>query len=118
MLKSCIISGIAGRSIVSEKKTVSRVLLSNASVNHALRLMVIGSIAIPSSELPLFSDSSGSSILRILIGRRLALFIVNGKGAPYSRHSEHIIVLDSEDHYYCTKWLDSSSLDRVREPTS
>lgn len=115
MLKSCIISGIAGRSIVSEKKTVSRVLLSNARVNHALRLMVIGSIAIPSSELP---DSSGSSILRILIGRRLALFIVNGKGAPYSRHSEHPIVLDSEDNYYCTKWLDSSSLDRVREPTS
>src|SRR5919106_6883845 len=102
MLKPCIISGIAGRSIVSEKKTVSRVLLSSARVNHALRLMVIGSIALPSSGLPLFSANSGSSILRILIGRRLALFIVNGKGAPYSRHNEHPIVLVSEDTYYCT----------------
>lgn len=35
ILKSFIISGIAGRSIVSEKKTTKRVLLSIAKVSHA-----------------------------------------------------------------------------------
>ncbi|HYY40945.1 MAG TPA: hypothetical protein VE692_06815 [Nitrososphaera sp.] len=40
MLKSFMISGIAGKSIVSEKKTVRRVLLSIARVNHAWRLTV------------------------------------------------------------------------------
>jgi hypothetical protein len=40
MLKSCIISGMAGKSMVSEKKTVKRVLLSIAKVNQAWRLTV------------------------------------------------------------------------------
>jgi hypothetical protein len=41
MLKSFIISGIAGRSIVSEKNTTNNVLLSIPRVIHALRLIVI-----------------------------------------------------------------------------
>src|SRR5581483_8658550 len=41
MLKSCIISGMAGSSMVSEKKTTKRVLLSIPRVNHAERLAVV-----------------------------------------------------------------------------
>ena len=96
MLKSCIISGIAGRSIVSEKKTVRRVLLSNARVIHALRLIVIvfpePAPALPSLGLSLFCVCSGLSILRILIVRGLALFIVNGNRAPNRRHKPYLVV--------------------------
>ncbi|HZA63671.1 MAG TPA: hypothetical protein VE573_12420 [Nitrososphaeraceae archaeon] len=38
MLKSSIISGMAGKSIVSEKKTTKSVLLSIPRVNQACRL--------------------------------------------------------------------------------
>jgi len=47
MLKSCMISGMAGRSMVSEKKTVRRVLLSIARVNQAWRLTVTLWVFIP-----------------------------------------------------------------------
>src|SRR6185437_238040 len=50
ILNSFMISGIAGRSMVSEKKTVRRVQLSIARVNHARRLTIIPSLL---SSIPL-----------------------------------------------------------------
>ena len=47
ILNSFMISGIAGRSMVSEKKTVRSVLLSIARVNHAWRPTVIPSVLSP-----------------------------------------------------------------------
>jgi hypothetical protein len=41
MEKSCMISGMAGRSMVSENMTAKSVLLSIARVNHAERLTVV-----------------------------------------------------------------------------
>jgi hypothetical protein len=78
MLKSSMISGIAGRSIVSEKKTVNSVLLSSARVNHALRLMAIILPELSSVGLSPFGVSSVLSILGILFVSWVALFIVNG----------------------------------------
>src|ERR687891_946113 len=56
ILNSCIISGIAGRSIVSEKKTVRRVLLSMARVNQARRLTVTVFLLSPTSKVSLSLD--------------------------------------------------------------
>jgi hypothetical protein len=77
-----MISGIAGRSIVSEKNTVRSVLLSSARVNHALRPTVIGLSVPPSLGVSLFSVRPELSTLRIFIVRGLALFIVNGNKTP------------------------------------
>jgi hypothetical protein len=77
-----MISGIAGRSMVSEKNTVRSVLLSSARVNHALRPTVIGLSVPPPLGVSLFSVRPELSTLRIFIVRGLALFIVNGNKTP------------------------------------